>query len=452
MKWFYIIVISVMLVTSCIAGDSPQNNTAPKDNLPQDFKHFVKEGDDDFLLFRCLWLDIDNCIEESEFCALADVIITKDEPVSNWQPKKHLIPKERYSNEYVEAESLPHSYQGIEVYPRRIFKREGKLKIQSFIYGNPEISEIPFAYEYNDMDISCTDIDIIRNEESDMSPWSFRRSSNEYFGLAHFLYSEPTSIVLGKGKGKDVKILRAIGDSLGLISTEVIKVWKEVIKDTTRDLIVGSGNEVYTIVDGKKLNAVEWYELIKKRQKARILNSNNQELLLFLFNKRTTQTSAWGRTIGGVTRASIELIQTFAYEMVDTPEMRFLSYGLSLYSLYHFEDDKIYPFYVSRKLDENHRRVLIDIASQKFSQITNPKDGIKYLRLISLFTYDDSDRRWLGGPFSPFEEIRGKESKLFSRAPGLKDKLQPIALGLSERLKDDPDYPEWQKWVNKIFP
>jgi hypothetical protein len=43
-------------------------------------------------------------------------------------------------------------------------------------------------------------------------------------------------------------------------------------------------------------------------------------------------------------------------------------------------------------------------------------------------------------------------SKIFKKVPVLKDNIKQITDLLSQRFRDDPDYPEWAKWVNKIFP
>ncbi|MFA5795367.1 MAG: hypothetical protein WC980_09940 [Candidatus Brocadiia bacterium] len=457
-----VVVIAFLIIT--IIGC--QESYAKLENKSQrNFTTFANKGEDDFLLLRCLWQDIDDCIEESEFCAIAKVIITKDEPCLSWNGSPVLVPLKKITKPNIpndtpkeKSEEILKKYMQelaecpmLEVYPRSLFKREGKLIIQSVIYGNPETKEISFSYLYNDMDIDLHH-----------SPWSFVRSRYDYPGLAHFLYSEPTSIILGKGKGKDAKILNAIGESLGLISPEAIKIWKETVKAPipTFDEIM---KEWKPTENQPYMSYNEQLKAIEIRQQDWLLNSNNQDLLLLSFvrslhwyylraNNKGMAFKTFEDAKGSGLNKAIDLVDTLANKGIDTPERRFLAYGIALFMLHEFsEENKFYSQHtipLLAQLNDNQKQVLIDIASQKFSQITNPKEGIKYMRLISLFIDDLS----LGGPFSPFKEIRDKESILFNRAPALKDKLQSIALTFSERFKNNPDYPEWTKWVNKIFP
>ena len=59
---------------------------------------------------------------------------------------------------------------------------------------------------------------------------------------------------------------------------------------------------------------------------------------------------------------------------------------------------------------------------------------------------------WSKEKWDEFNSPTPIDSLLFKKVPALKDNLKQVAQMLSKRFEDDKDYPEWQKWVNKIFP
>jgi hypothetical protein len=207
----------------------------------------------------------------------------------------------------------------------------------------------------------------------------------------------------------------------------------------------------------KEFSALPEEEFTKLSDKL-LINSNNQELLSYIFR----------RNIPNLAK-EVMVIKTLSDKGPQTPERQFLAYGWSLYLLYEFASKGQKPqlYGIEKQLADNELtadqlQALMDVTAKQFAQITSAKEGIKYLRLIGAFTYDPS--KWVGPTFT----LRWKEaidnwkkfadsplpiaSKLFDKASGLKDNLKKITDSLSQRFKDDPDYPEWAKWVNKIFP
>ncbi|MBI4712282.1 MAG: hypothetical protein HY762_03110 [Planctomycetes bacterium] len=375
--FFAAVVISIILAGILIIGCNRQNTSPLKDDWHQDFTTFAKYDDAYWVLSRCAWQEIDYAIEESEFCAIAEVTITKD---------THDDMKPYYKK-------------------KPIWQREGKLKIKSLIYGNPETGEIPFSYKYG--------------RRTPKTPWSFLRSPDDPAGCGLTLYAGgPTSIILGKGKGEKVTLLRAVDESAGLISSQAIKAMKELMNLDPR-------------------------EFQDQRQNL-LLHSGNRELLLHLFI-RTMRKGNMGDTV--------EFIKTLASQGLDTPERRFLADGMALFVLCEFNNTPSNLYTLQEKTNDAQQEILIDIVSQDLSRVTNLPEGIRHLKLMGWFFYV-----LLSMP-EPYDLHKQVESASFIPSKGimdkdvtkLKERLRPIILSLSEKFKNNKDSPEWRKWVNKIF-
>jgi hypothetical protein len=423
------IVIGVyIIISSCayLEAAPPAADTSYNESI--DFSQYP---DDVLLLLRCSWisslLGIDSVVKDSDFCVIGKRVITK-------------------------TEKVPLAITG---YPE-IKGIDGTVKVQKVIYGELNTKEIPFYYEE------------VTGEWRRTPLWvndPFFMSGPPHTKFPAFICPDDPNqddemiIFVQKGKHPLIKELSQ--------SPSILPRYKYII-----DKLSGSEYQVRgAFYESTSFISLPAIKLIKEfsalppeefeKQVDKLLpSSNNQELLSYIFRENIRNTPGL-----------VEIVETLDRKTSQTAELRFLSYGWALYLLYEFTESNEFSFgwhqgsksFKIDKINDTQREVLINVAGKQFAEITSVKEGIKYLRLIGIFTYDISNfeqTKFIGSGWKWHMEQWKKfadsplpiASKLFEKAPALKDNLKKITDSLSQRFKDDPDYPEWAKWVNKIFP
>ncbi|MBI4711930.1 MAG: hypothetical protein HY762_01285 [Planctomycetes bacterium] len=401
----YILLVVIFLVTISTVSWSAAKETENEDVLYQDFMPFVRQPEEGLFLLRCLWNDLDSNIAQSEFCIIGKQIITKDEEDLSEAVSDKKEP------------SAPNQWEIYSTWGPITYHVEGKVMVQSIIYGSPETEELPFSYTGDSLRVTTWFFDLPGKVNGNKGVIVKERTCIISAGsINQFSTGEPICLILGKGKAQNSTILRALWVSDEIISPQAIKVIKEF--------------------EGLSPSKFQ------KQQERLLLKSNNQELLTYLFRRALRESNMFD---------VIRMIKTISDEGLDTPERRFLAYGFALFMLYEFTDE-LGPLYEhTAKLTDTQREVLIEIATRKFSQISGSKQGIKYLLLTNMFPYGTCwSSSGCPAQCDSLPDFR-RDARLFEVAPSLKDNIQKIIPTLSGQFKDDKDFPEWQKWVNKIF-
>jgi len=229
----------------------------------------------------------------------------------------------------------------------------------------------------------------------DLLPWQCPHPAQNPF-FSGISMSKPLAncdvIVLGKGYGENITIIQVIWEPI--ISIKAIKFIKQ-------------------------LESISQEKFEKERNEL-LVSSNDIEILSYLFRRSSLKSK---------TENTVTLIETLYNKGETTPERKLLSYGFALRTLR----------YERSELNNTQRQSLVDISTKILSEIKTVKEGIKLLGLLDGLA-----------PYS--SDLAVRPSTMFGRTPKLKDKLKQITNDLSQKFKDDKDYSEWEKWVNKIFP
>lgn len=203
------------------------------------------------------------------------------------------------------------------------------------------------------------------------------------------LYPEgdDTFIIFGKGQGKDVQIIRPVEPRLELFVGEDIKTQVES----------------YRVI--KNIESLPEKERHLQQQKL-LLESNSIDLLYYLY--------LYGLNECGLER-QMEIITTLFNQGKITAQRQATAYLLIV--------EVISKGY--QNITPQQREVLNEIIAQYFVGIKTIKDGITCLQSFPA-------------------EILKKDNQL-------KERLKGIVSKLSRQFETDKDYPEWEKWVKKIF-
>lgn len=275
---------------------------------------------------------------------------------------------------------------------------EGVVEIDSVIYGDPKTKEIPFFAETGNTSWTVfgeADVGIV----TESTLWGVLLPEEG-----------DTFIILGKGTGKDITIIKTIRQYPSTSIKSRVECFRNI----------------------KHLQGLKEKEFQKQRDKL-LAESNNIELLFYLFRQ--------GLQEGGVDQA-LSIIETLLARGKVTPEQRFIGYGLAAHILdYHHIYKDVIPghrkglkryaparyqvFEAVKDITPVQHQALNDIIIKSLSGIKTIEEGIKYLRKLG--------------------------SKILKEDTDLRDSLKVITDNLSQQFKEEKDYPEWAKWVKKIF-
>ncbi|MBI4835078.1 MAG: hypothetical protein HY811_09715 [Planctomycetes bacterium] len=244
---------------------------------------------------------------------------------------------------------------------------EGEIKIDSVIYGKPNVKTIDFTM--------VTSLFVLSSEAGGQM--------GEFDAVWKGLQpkEDDTLIIFGKVEAGNIKIIKPI-------KRENISVFTESCKAI------------------KSLLSLDKNESQKQREKL-LVESNNQDLLLYLIRK-IAQEEGLSKTI-----SSIETL--FTKGMI-TPEREFISYRLAMELVATHHND----------IKQNKLTILNNIITKNLSTIATVIDGVAHLRIF--------------------------DTKAFEQNYELKEGVKTILNNLSQKFKNDKDYSEWEKRVNKIFP
>jgi hypothetical protein len=430
-----IISFGAMGVISCNTVspiDTKIDNNA-NDNIYQDFREFKKYSEEELFFVRCAWDGIDDYIGNADFCVIADREVLKREPLA---PKPAPKPKEVETQEvYDSSKESPMDYvmrhitwghkRGYE--PWEKVKIDERIKIHSVIFGDvPEkeflISRVvdppndnPY---YDDLYVGryiplCIPIAIPLSPHPD--------NKNQKLILFGYKKGNECSIIFSLWAGQEIVSLQAIR----AINDLWLKEWR------------WRGKQDAFLTEKQDL----------------LDNSNNSELLSYLFRR----CPSWNDIA-----EMVELIKRLSEHNPSMPNRKFLSFGFSLYVLYDLDERRGAELRdaSSKKwlINESQKQTLINIAARKLSEVTSISEGLKYLRLIGMFNYDPTikyvtdNTEWSKEKWDEFNSPAPIDSPLLKKLPTLKANLKEVAQSLSKRFANDKGYPEWQKWVTKIFP
>ncbi|MBI5779181.1 MAG: hypothetical protein HZA49_06965 [Planctomycetes bacterium] len=418
--------IFIIVMPSCAHTSSPVGQVTTAD-ICQDFKQCTVYPKEEALFFlRCEWRGIEHCLSNADFCVIADREILKQEPVA---------PKPKVDTASVESSlsGIKTHKCGYDLWEKR--KVDERIKIHSVIFGDIQEKEILISRV-----VDPPDFDKPYYDNSFFSYWRSSRVPIAIPLVPPVDNKNQKLILFGNKKENDYQIIFSLWEGQEIISLQAITSIKNSWFKESRYM--------------RDAFLVEKQDLLT--------NSNDSDLLSYFFRRC--------QSLGNISEM-IELIKCLSDDNPIMANRKFLSYGFSLYVLYELNHQMDMPenFGISTVgagskvvmgrwiLNDSQKQILIDIASKKLSEVTTITEGLKYLRLIGMFTYDPSDHRptdavWADEKWQEFNSPTPIDSLLFKKVPTLKDNLKKAAQSLSKRFENDKDYPEWQKWVNKIFP
>lgn len=267
---------------------------------------------------------------------------------------------------------------------------DGEVKINSIIYGEFPGKTIPISAEYQ-------------------SAYRAHHSGSDfgegvYFGPFSYLDKEPkdgdTIILLCRYYVPQV----VKGDSKPTQDKRL-----NIIRAIIRDDVNAAAETYKTIKELENLNKYNQKDFQKERK--RLLNESNNIELLFYLCKRSLVIEQRLENV-------LWEIQVLFDRRKKTPGCGFLAYDFATVLLKTHNDE----------LTQDQREKLAHITLQTLSEIKTIEDGIKYLDVVSF-------------SFASLDKI-----------PNLKKDMLQMITNLSKQFKNDKSYPEWEKWVNKIFP
>ncbi|HLD36507.1 MAG TPA: hypothetical protein VJC37_07275 [Planctomycetota bacterium] len=425
-----IISFGAMGVISCNTVspiDTNIDNNA-NDNVYQDFREFNKYPEEALFFIRAAWVDIDVNSMLADFCVIAERDVLKREPLALKPPpepekSKTNLDDTNRDNIIKDIKDLIAAETTRGYKPWDMMKIYERIKIHSVVFG--DVPEKEFL------------ISRVVDPPHDKPYY-------EVFWLRYLPLSVPIAIPVSPppdSKNQEMilfgcreKADYSIGSSLWagqeIISIQAIKAIKKLM--IKEDLNDGHSTDVF-----------------QKEKQDLLDNSNNNELLSYLFRRC--------QLYGNISE-TVELIKRLSENNPSMPNRKFLSFGFSLYTLYDLSEQGGHDESNKWFLNESQKQILIAIVTKKLSEASSISEGLKYLRLIGMFNYDPTikyvadNTEWSKEKWDEFNSPTPIDSLLFKKVPALKDNLKQVAQMLSKRFEDDKDYPEWQKWVNKIFP
>lgn len=166
----------------------------------------------------------------------------------------------------------------------------------------------------------------------------------------------------------------------------------------------------------KKMEDMGKKEFQKQREKL-LVDSNDLKIFAYLYRKSLKDEGVEGALL---------TIRALLNEKKVTRERKSLAYHLSVEIL------RDYPALVEflrahpGGINESQRKELITVIIKEWENIKTIREGL--------------------------DHITGLDKRMFAQANELKEPLKKIVDILSDKFKNDKDYPEWQKAVKKLFP
>ncbi len=412
--------IALVIVSCTYTSPIPAVKVANND-LYQDFIKQAKYPEEVLLLQRCIWHGIDDCISFTDFAVVGAIGPISIEPVT----MKIIIGDNKGGRRTVD-----------EV----VWQKKGEIKGDYLIYGSPPGGKIA-----------------LEEKEEGEAFFNSGEGKPSYYMFFGCYVPETLPMAIDEALNFDErydKTLIFLGKKEYTYPI-VFPVW------TDQEII--SPQAIKTIKRLQSLSA----DAFQKEQQDLWTKSNNSELLNYLFRRC--------QRYGNISDA-VELLRRLSDNNPSMPNRKFLAYGFSLYILHELTNrsgGRIMDFgYINSRgekfdkamadrwlINESQKQVLIDIAAGKLSEVTGISEGLKYLRLVGMLVYDPNgghtaagNLKWSEEKWQAFNSPAPIDSPLFKKVPALKDNLKAAAQTLSQRFENDKDYPEWQKWVNKIFP
>ncbi|MBI5778616.1 MAG: hypothetical protein HZA49_04070 [Planctomycetes bacterium] len=401
-------------------------------NIYQDFKEFKKYPDEVLFFIRCAWNGIDDYIGNADFCIIADREMLKREPLA---PKPELKPAPEPEKVETKVDDTTKDIKDIIIDivnketdrhkhgydPWEKVKIDERIKVHSVIFGDVPEKEILISRMVNPPDDNPYYDDLYMGRYIPLN-----------IPIAIPLSPPPDNknqkmILFGYKKGNECHIIFSLWAGQEIVSLQAIRAIEDLWLKEWR------GKQDVFLAEKQDL----------------LDNSNNSEVLGYLFRRC--------QLYGNISE-TVELIKRLSENNPSMPNRKFLSFGFSLYTLYDLDDQNVKADMDKWSLNESQKQTLIAIATKKLSEVTSISEGLKFLRLIGMFNYDPTikyvadNTEWSKEKWDEFNSPAPIDSPLFKKVPALKDNLKAVAQTLSKRFENDKDYPEWQKWVDKIFP
>lgn len=267
---------------------------------------------------------------------------------------------------------------------------EGEIEINSVVYGHPETKSITFSTLVH----------------------AHRLSSGFPSGIdtPGFLWGNGSVengtiyLILGKGKGKDATVLKADRPMALKFINSTIECFQTI-------------KEMERLVDKE----------MKQQQEKLLKESQNIELLCYLFRKSIKEFRMEG---------AVSTVETIFSKGKITQERKFISFLLVDHIFYppgcirmagsdeYSPPREEYAHY--RDITSAQAQRLKDIIINSFVDIKTIDKAIRYTDILGMnfLKHDEEFRKSL-------KKVIGELSKYFEK---------------------EKDYPEWEKWVKKIFP
>lgn len=269
------------------------------------------------------------------------------------------------------------------------YEIDGEFEIESLVYGNPQRQRIPFSTVQYDTKISSFGAEGRTIEES------FVLEQGNWQGFPP--NQGDTLILLGKGTGEASTILKTIKRK----DLDNIKLTTEYLR-----LVKHLGN----LPEKER----------QKLQEKLLLESDHFEVLGYLFRQSYQK--------GGLEQ-QISTIESIFSKGEITLERKFIACQLAIHMLYPpgLPGGPIYPYYAHYlNISSSQRQRLRNIIIKCFSNVKTVQESFIYSCELSPY-------------FLQADKVIG-------------DSLRETINDLSKNFAQDQNYPEWEKWVKKMFP